>query len=606
MHPELEFDLTAAMVEAAHEIGVLAPIYITVGWSALDEWRHPEWVAKNMDGTPQGSMGYDVTQPGDAAKPLNAWANMCPGGGYGVHIQALTEEICLKFKVLDGLFYDINFLPPCWCDHCVAAMLELGLNPEDVDDAQAYNVLKWRKFNQSCHDLMKRHHPDSTLFHNGGANPFHAEYHDWNTHFEIEDLPTSWGGYDKFPLRARFFARSGKDYLAMTGKFHTFWGEFGGYKAPKALYYECAAMLAFGACCSVGDQLHPTGMMDMATYRILGQAYEYVEKIEPFCRDASETSKLAVMMCPHEKSMEGVVRMLLDLHLDFDLVREGDSLEGFDTVILPDEALLDIPAAEQLRRFSEAGGGVLLTGRSGLDIGQNQFLIDTGSRWEGPSQYRIDYIELGAGLREGLVDSPFLAYEAAGRSQVTDGETLASIREPYFDRTYAKYCSHQYTPYRPERAQHPACVRKGRTVHLAHPLFRMYQEFGAQLFRDYFARALVSIQPTQVLEVQGLPAAGRVRLACQSDEKRHLLHVLYAPPIQRGSTLVIDDMPVLHDVVCRLRIDRTIRKVRLVPQMTEIPWTLDAGQIQLLLPPFSCHQMVVLDWAAESGTGSHS
>ena len=36
MHPSLDFDLLGAMVEAAHEIGVRAPIYITAGWSDKD------------------------------------------------------------------------------------------------------------------------------------------------------------------------------------------------------------------------------------------------------------------------------------------------------------------------------------------------------------------------------------------------------------------------------------------------------------------------------------------------------------------------------------------------------------------------------------------
>jgi len=42
----------------------------------------------------------------------------------------------------------------------------------------------------------------------------------------------------------------------MTGKFHTMWGEFGGYKHPNALSYECSLMLAYCAGCSIGDQLH--------------------------------------------------------------------------------------------------------------------------------------------------------------------------------------------------------------------------------------------------------------------------------------------------------------------------------------------------------------
>ncbi len=36
VHPHLNFDLTGAMIEAAHEIGVRAPIYITADWSDKD------------------------------------------------------------------------------------------------------------------------------------------------------------------------------------------------------------------------------------------------------------------------------------------------------------------------------------------------------------------------------------------------------------------------------------------------------------------------------------------------------------------------------------------------------------------------------------------
>jgi hypothetical protein len=54
----------------------------------------------------------------------------------------------------------------------------------------------------------------------------------------------------------------------MTGKFHQTWGEFGGFKRPEALRYECAAMLAFGARCSIGDQLHPSGEMNPDTYEL--------------------------------------------------------------------------------------------------------------------------------------------------------------------------------------------------------------------------------------------------------------------------------------------------------------------------------------------------
>ena len=36
MHPGLKFDLLGAQIGACHEIGVAAPVYLTVGWSAND------------------------------------------------------------------------------------------------------------------------------------------------------------------------------------------------------------------------------------------------------------------------------------------------------------------------------------------------------------------------------------------------------------------------------------------------------------------------------------------------------------------------------------------------------------------------------------------
>ena len=51
-HPTLQCDLLGGQIEACHEIGVRAPIYYTIGWSANDAEDHPEWWARNRDGSP--------------------------------------------------------------------------------------------------------------------------------------------------------------------------------------------------------------------------------------------------------------------------------------------------------------------------------------------------------------------------------------------------------------------------------------------------------------------------------------------------------------------------------------------------------------------------
>ena len=76
------------------------------------------------------------------------------------------------------------------------------------------------------------------------------------TQHDLEDLPTTWGGDDKLPVRAKLFANAGVPIVAMRGNFHTSWGEFGGFKHPDAIRCEAASMIAFGAAYNFGDQLH--------------------------------------------------------------------------------------------------------------------------------------------------------------------------------------------------------------------------------------------------------------------------------------------------------------------------------------------------------------
>ena len=49
IHPGLDFDLLKAQIEAAHEIGVNTPVYISAGLDEKMARRHPEWLIRNKD-----------------------------------------------------------------------------------------------------------------------------------------------------------------------------------------------------------------------------------------------------------------------------------------------------------------------------------------------------------------------------------------------------------------------------------------------------------------------------------------------------------------------------------------------------------------------------
>lgn len=595
IHPELDFDLTGAMIEAAHEIGVRAPIYITVGWSANDAESHPEWLARNNDGSIQ-TTEYDLKAAPTDKKPIVSWENLCPNGLYAEHIYAITKEICQRYDVVDGLFYDICFLGDvCCCVSCVEGMKREGLDPENLEDAKKYYIINRQQFMEKCTKILREEHKEGTIFFNGGAEQYRSEFHAWQSHFEMEDLPTTWGGYDKMPPRAKFFARTGKDYLGMTGKFHTMWGEFGGFKNPKALKYECASMLSYGARCSVGDQMHPCGEMDMGTYEIIGEAYKYVEDIEDYCYGTEETSCLGIILSSNAKSDEGLVKMLLENQLDFDIVMSKDDLTRFDTIILPDSVLLGSIEAKRVNEYIKNGGKVLLTGESGLNKSKESFLIDIGAEYIGSAIFENDYLTAGDQIGNEIVKSPFLFYEGANRVNIKDGQALAQIKEPYFNRTYAQYCSHQNAPYKQEFADYPAAVRKGNVVYLAHPVCRMYFEHGAQMHRDYFINALRLLYKEPVMSVDML-SSGRARFVRQLEENRYILHLLYATPIQRGRTLVIEDLPVIYNINARLMIKEKIKRASLEPQDKEIPFTQENGIVTITVPSVECHQIVAFEY----------
>ena len=75
MHPNLNFDLTGAMLEACKEIGVAAPVYVSAGFDQKYVYKHPDHcvihqlggaykpIAQNENGDdyvndPDGRIGY--------------------------------------------------------------------------------------------------------------------------------------------------------------------------------------------------------------------------------------------------------------------------------------------------------------------------------------------------------------------------------------------------------------------------------------------------------------------------------------------------------------------------------------------------------------------
>lgn len=591
-HPTLDFDLTGAMIDAAHEIGVRCPVYITAGWSHGDAVDHPEWTARKKDGSISGSYNFYASE--DTPKPNCCWIDMCLNdGSYCKHIYDITEEVAGRYKELDGLFYDIVFVRgPCYCDECVKGMRAEGLDPTNDADAWTYYRKKHIAFMEKCAKILHKHHPDATIFFNsGGADPYQPEYHPYSTHFEMEDLPTAWGGYNKMPLNAKFFSRTGKHFLGMTGKFHLDWGEFGGFKTKEALRYEVSTMALYGAACSVGDQMYPDGLMDEQTYENIGYAYSYLEQIEPYCYGGLSTAKLGVFMSPDRDENSGISDILIENQIDFELLTDA-SFADYEAVILPAGIHLDDTQVSALKAYLASGGKVLAVGNSIVRDGK--FLLDCGLENPRASEMPSDYIQIGNGLSEELPRTPFLCYQAAMHADKVDAEVYAEVMDSFFARTYGHFCSHRNTPYDKNGVRYPAMAKKGNLVWLAHDIPVIYKRVGSIFHRRFFLSALALIfdNPCKVR----LFSEGRCRLIRQPEENRYCLNMTYASPCKRGEAEIIDEILPLYDIPAEIRIDEDIKVVRTVTGGETLPFTKENGVVRFTIPKLQCHECVVLEY----------
>ncbi len=605
MHPHLSFDLLRAQMDASKEMGVNVPVYISAGVDNFMAEEHPEWREISIEGAYQGWTG-PINRPG--------FKTMCFNSPYLDYLCAQIREAVTMFPEADGIFLDIIFQGECCCRWCLEDMEKQGLDANNQADRQAFAKQALEKYYRETTAACRCNDPNMPVFHNSGhVAKGNRDILKYFSHLELESLPTGGWGYDHFPMSAKYVAQTGLDYLGMTGKFHTTWGEFGGYKHPNALRYECAAMLAFGSKCSVGDQLHPSGEMDMSTYSIVGAAYSEVEKKEPWCNNVTSIADIGVLSSEAETGGRepdtGAGRVLLEGHFLFDLIDRQVDFGKYKLLILPDSILIDADLKAKVDAFLRSGGKLLLTGKSGLKKDGSGLAFDIGATWHGESPYQPDYVEMGT-LAPSFVDMPLVMYMRSQQVRPTSGEVLTSIREPYFNRTWKHFCSHQHAP-AADLSEYAGAVRKGNVLYMAHPIFSIYYGQGAVAYKEYAINAIKLLLGDDQTLTTNMPSMARVSVMDQPSENRYVLHLLYANTIARGGRVtfspegyvrdstpleVIEDLLPLRDTEVSLKLPKKVKRVTLEPQSEEISFQGSDGQVQITLDEFTCHQMVALHY----------
>lgn len=597
IHPGLDFDLLGAQLEACKEIGVNAPIYLSAGFDEKITRVHPEWLARKKD-----EKLYWIE---DFSKP--GYHRLCMNSPYLDYLLEQIKEVCIKYDPV-GIFLDIVDVLPCYCQNCIKSLIDEGMDPYDEKNIMWLANRTHMNYLKKVREAIDSVKPGLPVFHNSGhVYRGNREREEYNSHYELESLPTGGWGYDHFPLSARYVWQLGKEYLGMTGKFHLAWGEFGGYKHPNALRFEVSLAAAHGAKSSIGDQMHPFGELDKATYSLIGKAYSELEQKEPWLDNVTPVADIGLLSHEafnfmnegYERRMSagadnGSLRVLQEGNYLFDVLDIQSDFSKYKLLILPDEIRINQELKHKLNEFTHNGGKILATGKSGLWSDKNEFALDFGAEYIGENSLNPNYIKPDFEVKD-LDIASFICYCQCERIEKTNGNELAKNENSFFNRTVEHFCSHKHSP-AAETYNGCGAVMGKDGIYVPWHLFSEYATIGS-LHPKNILHHFIELLLKEKSLITTLPSQGIVTLMHQESENRYIAHLLYAPTVRRGQTVdVIEDLPDVCNTKLAVSIDKLIKRVYLAPECKDVEFTNESGYISVTIDKFQCHQMIVFEY----------
>ena len=588
-HPGLArgLNLLEQQVAALHREGIRAPIYISVQCDEYAANTHPEWVARNPDGS-QVKWAKGVFDAG--------WQIMDMSSPYQEFLVEQTHEILEKFKPVDGIFFDMCWDQPSTTQWAINGMRIAGFDPESEADRLRYARRTALDYMQRLHGMVQASAPGATVYFN--ARPlFNLEEEiAFQEQVEIESLPTGGWGYMYFPITVRYARNFAKPYLGMTARFHKSWADFGGYKPYAALEFETSQMMAHGARSSIGDQLHPRGVLDGAAYELIGKAYRRIAEREPWLEGAVPLAQVGLLKTPTSatrtgesisKSDEGATRMLVQLRQQFNIIRPQADFTAFELLVLADRIPVDEALAEKLLAYLAEGGKLLLSGASGLSEDAAHVLLPQGIEPEGWSPYTTTYFRFSGETTDHVM------YERGVRARPAAGsEVLAGVVEPYFERAWDHFSSHQQTP-SDRLTGYAAALVNGNTGYISYPVFSAYAQHGNLPYRQLVGEVLERLLPQPLARMDGPSGA---EIAVNRQDARTVVHVLYYPAERRTEKLdLIEDIVPLYNLKIAVRLPQAPTRAYLAPDGTPLAFAYQEGYARMTLPELRGHAMMVLE-----------
>ncbi|GGG08194.1 alpha-amylase family protein [Paenibacillus abyssi] len=593
-HPGMAADLhlLEQQVEALHQAGIRAPIYISVQCNEYAANKHPDWVALSPE-LQQVKWGGSAYKAG--------WQILDMSSPYQDYLAEILSEVLERFTPVDGIFMDMCWDQPSSSKWAIEGMLKKGYDPRKEEDRARYArevaYQYMARYKGMVDEAQAKHRPAGVWFNSRPKTNLHVEKK-FLRHVEIEALPTGGWGYAYFPYVARFVRPLGLPTLSHTGRFFKSWGDNTSLKPEMALKYECCQILSQGMTNGVGDLLHPRGLPSRAVYDLIGSVYKHIEACEPYVENGELLSEIAVVVNPElgdnpGPSGVGVVRALQQLRQQFDIVPPEMDLTGYPVVIIPETTPVDGALKEKLQAYIAGGGGLIISGPAALDENGKPVLRELGIVSEGPSPYSHTFLHALDSVSTGLADYGYVMYEPGFRMKPAAGaEKLVAVGEPYFQREYNHFSGHDYTPEK-RVSDYAAAVKNGRTITFSVPIFEAYGKHASPNYRTLLGNCIGLLLPRPLIRDEG---PSKLETTVVRKGGNLMVHLLSFYPERRADDLdLVEDPFPLVDMPIAVRTDQEPKRVYLAPAKRELAFTYSDGYVHARVTVLDGHAMLVVE-----------
>jgi hypothetical protein len=514
----------------------------------------------------------------------------------------------------------------CFCATCLSTLRAANLDPFDVTVQRAHKQELLVNFMHRTYELAHEVRPSCQVDQNNQTRLGLGARVPFLDNIDIEALPTGMWGYLYFPTDVRYARGFGVSVCGQTGRFHGSWADFGGLKHPTQLRTELARIVAQGAQICIGDQMPPSGRLDPAVYETIGQGYAEIAKLEPYLTGAAPVIEAAIVVrgLPLEdigrptspnrevgsrlgQSVLGMVKLLMEQHIQFDIVEADGDLERYRLLILPDALDVDISLAERLRAYLGHGGAVVAS-HDALRLGGTSdiWAEDLGLTYEGESPFVPTYLKLGPTLRADRPDYEYALYDGSARWRPRQDHAemaWARLGDPLFQRSAQHYTSHAQTPF-DHITDYTAVIQQGCLAAAAFPIGTSYYYHGYWIYREIFHRMVRAVLPVRLVETNA-PISTEISVTHQQVGTHHparwMVHIVnFSPNLRTPEHVEYYEDPIpLHDVRIDLAINAQISRAYTASDGVTVPLERSQRGVRVEVPKIDVSTVIVLEQAAE-------